>query len=377
MRELKGWLVSATLVSLWACGGPEQATVDQFFRAAKDKDTTTVAYMSAVSPPGEVESWKVVDVTSRSTEPFTLPDTVAKFKVAEKERNASLEERNKFSKDNKEALEQVITKLRDDPEYKFKGKLADIQTQWAKFLDDRKEKERVYQELKRTMDRETNVASKSVVRQVNVGTFHGNIAVTEMLMNLKLKDQSDLPFKLTLRKYDLSGPESDQVENARWIIADIEGATPEAQAAAAAASKANEPIAELAAGEASKVVRNQAAGDNEPAYVPRELRGAAKVQILAPTTKVEGGEVVTTVRARNVSKDFITGFTVTEHWYDKQGKEVGVGSGTHHARFMPGDIIEVQVRTPKNPEFFQSQYEFSHANGEVNASKVASFPKGA
>jgi hypothetical protein len=109
--------------------------------------------------------------------------------------------------------------------------------------------------------------------------------------------------------------------------------------------------------------------------VPRELRGPARVQILAPDTQVKGDEVVTTIRARNASRDWISGFMVTEHWYDKQGTAVRSGSRTHRERFMPGEVLEIELRTRKGPDFYQSQYEFSHANGEVNATTVGSFPK--
>jgi hypothetical protein len=398
MGKLKLLTVCATLASLWACGSPEQATIDQFFRAAHDKDTTTVALMSAVSPPAGVESWKVVEVTSRSTEPFTLPDAVQKYKAAEKERTDAAAVREQFSKDNKEALEEIIPKLRDTPDYKFRGKLGEIQEQWAKMLDERSEKERAYQEAKRTRDQLGSVASKSVVRQVDVGTFQGSIAVTQAMVNLKLPDHGELPFKITLEKYDVSEPGSDRVEPARWIISDIEGATPEAQAAAAppanpiaAASEspaASKPArAEPAKAEPSKAEPPKAAaadegdgedgqsGRKEPTYLPRELRGAASVQIIVARPKIEGGVVVTTIQVYNASKDWITLFTATEHWYDKQGNAVGVGSATHKGRFMPGQVIEMEVRTTKNPDFFQDQFEFSHANGTVNATKVDSFPK--
>ncbi len=402
MGKLKLLTVCATLASLWACGSPEQATIDQFFRAAHDKDSTTVALMSAVSPPAGVESWKVVEVTSRSTAPFTLPDAVQKYEAAEKERKDAAAVREQFSKDNKEALEEIIPKLRDTPDYKFRGKLGEIQEQWAKMLDERTEKERAYQEAKRTRDQLSSVASKSVLRQVDVGAFEGSIAVTQAMVNLKLPDHGELPFKITLEKYDVSEPGSDRVEPARWIISDIEGATPEAQAAAAppanpiaaasespAASrpartepaKAEPAKAEPAKAEPAKAADVQGAGESDPSgrkeanYLPRELRGAASVQILAPKPKIEGGDVVTTIQVRNASKDWITLFTVTEHWYDQQGNAVGVGSATHKGRFMPGEVIEMEVRTPKKPNFFQDQFEFSHANGTVSATKVDSFPK--
>ncbi len=379
MTKLRKWIAPAILVFLWSCGSPEQATIDQFFRAALSNDSTTVAYMSAVSPPVEVEKWKVVEVTSRTTEPYTLPELLEQFETATKEREAENEARNKFGKDNKDALEQIIPKLRKEPDYKFKGKLGEIQAEWTRQLEERREKEHVYQALKRNVNLERGIAEKSMMRQLDVGTLKGSIAVTQMLLNLKPKEGAELPFKVTLRKYDLSAPESERPEAARWIIADIEGATPEARAAVAAA-KSGEKTSEPA-GEPSEVAEKSEAAEGgerprkESTYLPKELRGQARVQILTPKSEVKGDEVVTTIRARNASKDWIAGFMVTEHWYDQQGGAVGSSSQTHRERFMPGEILELHIRTRKSPNFYQSQYEFSHANGEVNATTVASFPK--
>jgi hypothetical protein len=382
MTKLSRWIVTVPLAFLWACGGsPEQAALDQFFRAAQSNDSSTIAYMSAVSPPVEVESWKVGEVSSRSTEPFTLPETLEKFEAAKKVRDEATERRQKFAKDQKDALEQIIPKLRDDPEYKFKGKLGEIQEEWAKLLEERNETEHAFQEIKQVVNQETNLATKSVMRQVDIGTLRGDISVTKMPLNLKPKDGgAELPFMATLRKYELTDPASNRAEQSRWVIVDIEGTTPEAQAAAAAPKK-KKPAAEPAAdAESAKVADSSGADESRPAgrdagYTPRELRGPAKVQILAPETKVQGDEVVTTIRARNVSKDWISGFMVTEHWYDQQGGAVRSSSRTHRERFMPGEVVEIELRTRKGADFYQSQYEFSHANGEVNATTVGSFPK--
>jgi hypothetical protein len=374
-------------MSLWACGSPEQSTLQQFFRAAQSNDATTLAYMSAVGPPGKVESWKVVEVTSQTTEPFTLPELAARFEAAKKERDAGLEERKKYVADNQDALDQIIPKLRDDPDYKFKGKLAPIQEEWLRLTEDRKVKEGAFQELRHELERETSIASKSVVRQADVAKMTGSIAVTEMLLNLTLADHGELPFKVKLRKYALSEPGSERVETARWIVADIEGATEEARAAAAAPEKAMAPAGDSAASESSGAAeRPEAAASSsaeaskqpareESSYKPRELRGIAKVQTLAPESKVVGDEVISTVRVRNASKDWIVGFMVTEHWYDKDGNAVGSNSRTHRERFMPGEVIVLELKTRKGPDFYQNQYKFSHANGEVQATSVGSFPK--
>jgi hypothetical protein len=392
MTMLRKGIISVFLVSLWACGSPEQATVDQFFRAAQSNDSTTLAYMSAIGPPVEVESWKVVEVTSRTTEPYTLPELIGRFEAAKKARDASQEERKKYFEENEDALNQIIPKLREDPEYRYKGKIGEVQEAWLKLMDDRKEKESAYQELKREVDRETGITSKSVMRQLEVGTLKGAVAVTDMLLNLKAKDGAELPFRVQLRKFDLSEAGSDRVEPARWVIVDIEGTTPEAKAAAAAHAKARAPVAEAgpaseqapaaaeappaaAAAKVADVPKSDVQPAHESSYVPKELRGLAKVQILTPETKVEGDQVVSIIRVRNASKDWITGFMVTEHWYDKQGNAVGTSSRTHRERFMPGDVIELELKTKKSPDFYQNQYLFKHANGEVTTTTVAGFPK--
>jgi len=106
-----------------------------------------------------------------------------------------------------------------------------------------------------------------------------------------------------------------------------------------------------------------------------EVQGLARVQILAPATKVEGDEVISTIRVRNVSKGSITQFSVSEFWYDDQGNATPGGSRTHRTPFMPGEVIKIELRTSKNAKFYQNQFEFSHANGDVKATVVSGFPK--
>jgi hypothetical protein len=375
MRKLRQWFSIAALIPLWACGGgPEQAAVDQFFRAARANDRTTLAYMSAVGAPFEVDSWKVVEVTSRSKEAYTLPELTEKFAAVEKDRNAAQEKRQKYAEENKDALEQIISKTRKEPDYKFRGKLGEIQDEWTTMLDERAKTEHDYQELKLAVNRESGVASKSVMRQIELGKLEGEIAVTQLLLNLKPKDGAgELPFEVTLRKYELKEPGTDRVEPARWVIVDMQGATEEARAAAAASAKSSRPGAESApAAETEKAAEAQpAAGESSSRREPaRELKGQARVQILTPKTSVAGEEVVSTVRVRNASNDWIAGFTVTEYWYDREGNVVGSGSRTHRERFMPGEVLDVELRTRKGPNFFQNQFEFSHANGDVKATVV-------
>ena len=227
MTKLREWVLGATLTCLWACGGsPEQATVEQFFLAARTNDTATVAAISAVGSPGSVESWQVLEVTSQSTEPFVLPGLLVRFEATEKERDATLEEGRAYRDDHEEALVKIIPKLQEDSEFEFGGQLGEIQEDWMNLVEERKVKERAFQELKRAVNEETRLVTRSVIRQVTIENYDGDVAVTEMLIMLKFTDDGEKPYSVTLRKYDLSASQSDPTERSRWIIVDLKEAAP-------------------------------------------------------------------------------------------------------------------------------------------------------
>ena len=161
MSKLREWVVGASLMCLWACGSPEQATVEQFFLAARSNDSATVAAISAVSPPGPVESWQLVEISSQTTEPFVLPGLLARFEVAEKERDATLEEGKEYRAEHETALEQILPKLQEDSQFEFSGELGEIQEEWSNLVQERQTRERAFQELKRAVDTETRLVTRS------------------------------------------------------------------------------------------------------------------------------------------------------------------------------------------------------------------------
>ncbi|GMR21848.1 MAG: hypothetical protein BMS9Abin37_0167 [Acidobacteriota bacterium] len=226
MTKHREWLMGAILASLWACGSPQQATIKQFFLAAQSDDSATLAAMSAVGAPGPVESWKAVEVSSESTESFTLPGLLVRLEAAAKERDAALEEGREYLADNENALDKIIRKQKQDPEFKFSGELGEIQEEWSKRVEERKATEHEFKELERAINTETSLATKSLIRQTAIEKLDGDVTVTKMLIMLKLEDADEKPYTVTLRKYELSGPGSDRPERSRWIIVDIQEKAP-------------------------------------------------------------------------------------------------------------------------------------------------------
>ena len=107
---------------------------------------------------------------------------------------------------------------------------------------------------------------------------------------------------------------------------------------------------------------------------PRKLispvRGEALVEYTKPNTKVAGNEVVTVIMVKNVSAAPIAGFKLEESWIDKAGTLSGGDTYRHPKPFMPGEVITVTLRTPKNPRMTSNSYNFSHANGTVKPKSV-------
>ena len=94
-----------------------------------------------------------------------------------------------------------------------------------------------------------------------------------------------------------------------------------------------------------------------------------------PKTKVEGNEVITTLKIRNASRGAIAMLRVDETWYDKAGNAMPGDTQRYRKLFMPGEVIDMELRTPKNSKFFQNTFQFTHANGRIEVKTVKSFPK--
>ena len=97
------------------------------------------------------------------------------------------------------------------------------------------------------------------------------------------------------------------------------------------------------------------------------IRGPGQIGFLQPRPRREDGDMVTTFRVKNISNGALAGFTVDEFWYDDNGDTVSGGSYRMRRPFLTDEIIEVDIRTPRNPRMARSNYEFSHQNGVVEA----------
>jgi hypothetical protein len=110
----------------------------------------------------------------------------------------------------------------------------------------------------------------------------------------------------------------------------------------------------------------------KPVFVA-PVRGVADVETLKPEVRRTGGNIVTTMKLKNVSKGAINLLKIEEFWYDRTGKMYPGELQVWKKPFPPGAIIEIVFKVPDNPALYQSQYSATHANGKVTLKRVAKF----
>jgi hypothetical protein len=91
-----------------------------------------------------------------------------------------------------------------------------------------------------------------------------------------------------------------------------------------------------------------------------------------PVVKRTGNEVVENFKVKNASANgSIAGLKISEFWYDKDGNPVSGDEFRYRKPLLPGEVIDVELRSPINPKMQRSQYKFEQANGTVKPTQVA------
>ncbi len=110
-----------------------------------------------------------------------------------------------------------------------------------------------------------------------------------------------------------------------------------------------------------------------PAKFVKTMKGVATVDFIEGPSKKVGNEIVTVLKVKNTSPLAISLFKVDEYWYNKKQQVVTGDSVPYRKPFLAGEIIEITLKAPLKPDLYQSQYQFSHAGGEIKLTRVKKF----
>ena len=97
------------------------------------------------------------------------------------------------------------------------------------------------------------------------------------------------------------------------------------------------------------------------------VRGQAEIGYTQPVARRERNFIITSMRVKNLAENAIAGFQVDEFWFDRTGNTVTGDRFRLREPFLPGVVIDLELRVPRNSAMDRSNYEFSHQNGEIQA----------
>jgi hypothetical protein len=125
------------------------------------------------------------------------------------------------------------------------------------------------------------------------------------------------------------------------------------------------------AGQAKPAAPAAQAPPAAPAKFVPPIRGEAPVSMTKPVTSRTKDEIVTKFKVKNPSAtNSIAGLKISEFWYDKGGNPVSGDEFRYRKPLLPGEVIDVELRSPVNPKMASSQYKFEQANGAVKPSVI-------
>ena len=145
------------------------------------------------------------------------------------------------------------------------------------------------------------------------------------------------------------------------------------------APETTEEAAPAAATPAAAAAPSVFGGTDENGERPRlvaPVRGEAELGYTQPVVKqgtIDGREfVISTIQVKNMATGAIAGLQVDEFWYDSAGNPVTGDNYRHPRPLQPGEVVTITLETPRNPAMDRNQYNFTHANGDINATLQAS-----
>ena len=105
-------------------------------------------------------------------------------------------------------------------------------------------------------------------------------------------------------------------------------------------------------------------------FIP-PVKGFATIDVLRVPSKRVGKNIQTVIKVKNTSKGSINLLRIEQYWYSRDSKQVSFADYRHKkAPIQPGEVVEITLSAPDNPQISHDTLIFSHANGKAEARQV-------
>ena len=219
--DVKRLIVFAVL-PVWlsvGCAGVEQEVLDRYLEASQRGDNATVAALSMVAFPEDVESWNILEISDERRDPYLVPELWQIVVSAEDERDTQFKVFGEFRRKNYETLRRISVRVGDEPDYHFPGQVGELQDQWEVFRQERRQAEAKLHQAESALEREIRRVNKSLQRESSPQYLSGETLRKDGRVRVTTA-AGDEHYTITLTQYELKNP-FDALVPARWIITEV------------------------------------------------------------------------------------------------------------------------------------------------------------
>ena len=215
-----------------ACGssGPEKQILTNFFRAARVRDNTTLANISAVTfdarTIGTVQDFEITKSGEEQRRTLQIKQLMDEEEQAKRADEEFSKKKREYQDANLEAIERVVKAERSNQT--LRGKDAEVQAAWTKWRDDQSQSSKRLSEARAKASNERAQAATSLTApgrpDVDVTAMNVEVITKQVTVSAQVRDPngqtSPKTFVFTLQRAIGKGADGKEREG-RWVITGI------------------------------------------------------------------------------------------------------------------------------------------------------------
>ncbi len=222
----------AALIVIGCSRPPEQQLLTQFFRAAKARDNSTTAMMSAVTidprDKGTVESFSITSIGPEQRAALNFKALLEAEAKARNEESEFLKTKVEYQTANIKTINEII-KLEQDPKAKMTPAQQKVKAEWDKWREGINSYQRAVSTARAAVVAATGPAEASLTQPgqpaLDPKAFEGETVTKDVVVAAKMKtpDGKDVDKTLTITFSRVSGALAGTKREGRPVITKIAG----------------------------------------------------------------------------------------------------------------------------------------------------------
>ena len=221
-----------SLLSVIACSGPpEEPILQQFFRASRLNDATSLAGFATTSfqpqTQGTIASFDIVSVSPERREPLRLTALAEEVDAIRADEAEFTKRKDTFYLANQEAITRVLKA--ESLKASVGGKDAEIQSEWSKLREENTQHARKVAEAQRKLKAASAIIRLSLenpANQVDPTKRAGELVTKDVTIDAPVRttdgSTADRTLVVTMQRAVLQG---EPAAEGKWIITGVRDAT--------------------------------------------------------------------------------------------------------------------------------------------------------